>query len=100
MLMGLGVIVGWHAHIPAFIRLFPGTIPMQDNTALCFMALGTAGVGLSKRRRLWLLSGGIIAALMGVAVILEYATGVLYGIDTFFFYPWNAPCPRTPGGWR
>ncbi len=97
MLMGLGVIVGWHAHIPAFVRLFPGTIAMQYNTALCFLALGAAGVGLSKRRRLWLLSGGSIAALMGVAVILEYATGVSFGIDTFFFYPWERTLSADPG---
>ena len=97
MLMGLGVIVGWHAHIPAFIRLFPGTIPMQYNTALCFLALGAAGVGLSTRRRLWLLSGGSIAALMGAAVILEYATGMSFGIDTFFFYPWERTLSADPG---
>ena len=90
MLIGLVVIVGWHAHIRAAVQVFRGLVPMQYNTALCFLALGAAGVGLSTRRRLLLLGGGSFAALMGAAVILEYATGRSFGIDTLFFYPWAA----------
>ena len=53
------------------------------------LALGAAGIGLSARRRLLLLAGGGFAALMGAAVMLEYATGRSFGIDTLFFYPWE-----------
>ena len=101
MLMALVVLVGWHAHIRAAVQIFPGLVPMQYNTALCFLALGAAGIGLSTRRRLLLLAGGSVAALMGAAVILEYATGASFGIDTLFFYPVGTCAVRaTRGGWR
>ncbi len=89
ILLALVVLVGWHAHIRAAVQIFHGLIPMQYNTALCFLALGTAGIGLSTRRRLLLFGGGSFVALMGAAVILEYATGISFGIDTLFFYPWE-----------
>jgi hypothetical protein len=63
--LGLVVLVGWHARIGAAVQIVPGLLPRQYNTALCFLA-----------------------ALMGGAVILEYATGVSFGIDTLFFHSW------------
>jgi PAS domain S-box-containing protein len=93
MLMALIVLVGWHTHVRAAIQIFRGLIPMRYNTALCFFALGAAGVGLLTKRRLFLLIGSSFAALMGAAVILEYATGISFGIDTLFFYPWELTLP-------
>ena len=72
---------------------------MQYNTALCFLALGAAGIGLSASRRLVVLAGGSFAALMGAAVMLEYGTGVSFGIDTLFFYPW-VTSTEFPDEWR
>jgi two-component system, sensor histidine kinase and response regulator len=89
MLMALVVLAGWHAHIRAVVQIFHGSVPIQYNTALCFLALGAAGIGLSPRRRLLLLGGGSFAALMGAVVIVEYAAGISFGIDTLFFYPWE-----------
>ena len=97
MLMALMVLVGWYAHIPAAVQVFDGLIAMQYNTALCFLALGAAGIGLSTRKRLLVSGGGIIAALMGAAVILEYATGTSLGIDTLFFAPWIHTLSTDPG---
>ena len=97
MLTGLIVLVGWHAHIRAAIPVFPGLIPMPYNTALCFLALGAAGAGLLMGRRLFQLGGGSFAALMGAAVILQYATGISFGIDTLFFYPWERTLSSEPG---
>jgi signal transduction histidine kinase len=88
MLIGLTVLVGWHAHILVAVQIVHGMIPMQYNTALCFLALGIAGIGLRLRKRLWVVCGGMVAAGMGAAVVLEYATGTSLGIDTLFFYPW------------
>ena len=87
--MAVTVLVGWHAHIRAAIQIFPEWIPIQYNTALCFLAVGAAGIGLSTRKRLLMLAGGGVAALMGATVVLEYATGTSFGIDTLFFYPWE-----------
>jgi PAS domain S-box-containing protein len=96
-LMAVIVLVGWHAHIRVAIQIFRGLIPMQYNTALCFLALGGAGIGLFCGRRWLLLIGGSFACLMGAAVILEYATGTSFGIDTFFFYPWERNLSADPG---
>ena len=97
MLMALVVLVGWYAHSRAAVQLLHGLIPMQYNTALCFLALGAAGMGVPTRRRLLLAGGGSIAAIMGAAVILEYATGISFGIDTLFFYPWEQTLSADPG---
>jgi two-component system sensor histidine kinase/response regulator len=97
MLMALVVLVGWHAHVRAAVQIFRGLIPMQYNTALCFLALGAAGIGLLTGRRWLLLVGGTFAALMGAAVILEYASGISFGIDTLFFYPWERSLSADPG---
>ncbi|MEP7338176.1 MAG: hypothetical protein ABI977_10565, partial [Acidobacteriota bacterium] len=97
MVLALVVLAGWHAHIRAVVQIFHGLVPMQYNTALCFLALGLAGIGLATRRRLLLLVGGSFAALMGATVILEYATGISFGIDTFFFYPWERALSADPG---
>ena len=89
LLTGIAVLIGWYAHIQAAVQIAHGWVPMQYNTALCFIALGVGGIGLSTRKRVLMLGGGSVAALMGAAVILEYATGVSSGIDTLFFYPWE-----------
>ena len=97
MLVALVVLAGWHMHIRAAVQIFHGLVPMQYNSAWCFLALGAAGIGLSTERRLLLLAGGGFAALMGAAVILEYATGISFGIDTLLFYPWERILSADPG---
>ena len=86
MLLATIVIVGWHNNIGAIIQAFHGFVPMPYNAALCFIALGVAGIGLSIHRILLQLSGGIIAAIIGALIILEYTMGISFGIDTLFFY--------------
>ncbi len=95
--MGLTVIVGWHLHIRAAVQILQGMVPMQYNTALCLVALGMAGIGLSMRKPPLLVAGAAFAVLMGGAVTLEYLTGVSFGIDTLFFYPWERMLSADPG---
>jgi len=97
ILLALVVLVGWHAHIRAAVRIFGGPNAMHYNSALAFVALGAAGIGLSTGRRLLLLCGGGFALLMGAAAIVEYATGASLGIDTLFLYPWESPVSVNPG---
>ena len=88
ILMAVVVLWGWHAQISAVIQILPGLNQMQYNTALSFLALGAAGIGLSTSRRLVVVVGGSVAALMGAVVVLEHLTGRSFGIDTWFFRPW------------
>src|SRR5688500_14495058 len=95
--MAVTVLAGGHAKIRAIVQISSGLVPMQYNTALCFLALGAAGLGLSPRRRLLLVGCGVFAGLMGAVVILEFVTGRPLGIDTFFLAPWKASLSRDPG---
>src|SRR6266851_2819934 len=97
--VGIGVIAGWHLHIRVLVQVFSGVIPMQYNTALCFIALAVSGWLLLSSQRYWLGSviGGAFAALMGALVLYEYASGKSIGIDTFFFYPWLRTLSADPG---
>jgi PAS domain S-box-containing protein len=97
MLLALVVLVGWHAHIRAAVQVFHGLVAMQYNTALCFLALGAGGIGVATRRRWLMVCGGSFIAVTGGMVILEYATGVSFGIDTLFFYPWERSLSADPG---
>lgn len=97
--VGLGAIVGWHLQIPLLVQLIPGTIPMQYNTALCFLVLGVSGWTLTLRRGQGLLTalGGAFVALLGVLNIFQYASGISLGIDTALFRPWDVTQTVHPG---
>jgi signal transduction histidine kinase len=99
VLIGLCVIAGWHLRVPALIRILPGTIPMQYNTALCLILLGAGGWSLVSGRgpKAVPFACGAIVALMGALVAFEYAADVTLGIDTALFYPWERTLSAHPG---
>ncbi len=96
--VGLGVIAGWHLHIQMLVQVAPGVIPMQYNTALCFIALAASGwLAMRRGYRIAPAIGGGLVALMGGLVVYEYASGKSIGIDTLFFYPWLRTLSADPG---
>jgi PAS domain S-box-containing protein len=97
VLVGIIVLFGWIAHVHALVQIFHGLIPMQFNSALCFVAIGMAGIGLLTRRKVLLWAGAGFVTLMSAAVLVEYATGVSLGIDTLFFIPWERTLSSDPG---
>jgi len=99
MVTGLLVIAGWHLHLRVLVQVFHGVIPMQYNTALCLVVLGSSAWLLRSQRlhRLLVLLGGGFVAAMGGLVIYEYVTGRSIGIDTLFFYPWLRTLSADPG---
>jgi PAS domain S-box-containing protein len=99
MLVGIGVIAGWHLRLRPLVQVLPNTIPMQYNTALCFLVLGTSSLALMmswSHSRLAAI-GGIFVAVMGFLNIFQYATGISLGIDTLLFYPWDFTLTVHPG---
>ena len=96
-LIALGVLAGWHLHMRALVQVIPGTIPMQYNTALCFLVLSFSAGAMLRRRELFPTIGGGFAALMGALVIFQYAAGITLGVDTFFFFPWEQTLSAHPG---
>ena len=98
-LIGMCVIIGWHLHILSLVQVVPGTIPMQYNTALCFIVLAlSAGMMMTRRLPRFLPApGGIFVAVLGSLDIFQYISGVSLGINTFFFYPWDLTLTAYPG---
>jgi signal transduction histidine kinase len=98
-LFGLCVIAGWHLRLPWLVRVLPGAVPMQYNTALCFIVLG-AGTWLHVSHWRYVILPalcGTAVACMGLPVLAQYATGVSLGVDTFLFFPWERTLSADPG---
>lgn len=99
VVIGLCVIVGWHLHLQSLVQIIPGTIPMQYNTALCFITLALSAMGIISERipRPVCVITSSLVSLVGLLVVFQYLTGVSIGIDTLFFYPWNQTLSADPG---
>lgn len=82
ILLGGIVIVGWHSGSTRLVQIHPALVPMQYNTALGFILVGS-GMLLSRTARL----GGIglfaaaATVLLGFLTLTQYFTGIDLGID-------------------
>ncbi len=54
---------------------------MQRNTAACFVLIGVALLGIATNRPRLTLVGSIVTAAMAVLTLLEYLSGLNFGID-------------------
>ena len=79
------VIAGWMTSARALVTLGPGVGPMVFNTALGFILVGGALFALAAGRSGWVRVGGVAAAILGGATLLEYLTGRSLGLDEFFW---------------
>lgn len=79
--LGVTVLIGWHAHVVHLVQIHPRLVPMQYNTALCFVALGV-GVGflIAGRERSARLCG-LAAAGVGALTLFQYLSGFDLRID-------------------
>lgn len=82
--LGLVVMAGWLARVPAIVQLYPGLAPMQFNTALGFLLLGIGFFGVLIDRTVVAATAGGAAALLGGVTLLQYLTGSNFGIDQLF----------------
>jgi PAS domain S-box-containing protein len=76
---------GWVLHLPALTRILPGAVSMKINTALCLLscalAVWFAAADDTRRSRCASQALGALVALVGAAVLSQYATGHDLGID-------------------
>lgn len=91
------VLIGWHLHVRVLVQILPGTVPMQYNTAVCFLILSLATIGLGRKRRLLVSAGACFVAVLGFLVVVEYVANISLGIDTLLFYPWERSLSSEPG---
>lgn len=85
IITGLIVIYGWFTHNIQFIQIKSSWVPMQVNTALCFIFCGLSL--LSFWKRYYILGASLISFPMVVALLtsLQYLFNIPFGIDQLFF---------------
>lgn len=82
--LGLAVILGWHSHNLAFIKIYPSPIPMVYNTAAAFLLSGLGLFAAVSERRLFTAIAGWIVLLASILSLSEYIFGIDIGIDQLF----------------
>jgi PAS domain S-box-containing protein len=95
--LGVCVLAGWLFGLTRPPGLLPGQAAMKANTAAALAAAGAALLLLhSGRRRLGIVAAGV-PVLVGLLTILEYTTGIEFGIDTLLAAdPSPVPSPGRP----
>ena len=97
VLLGLTILVAWHAGIESVLQLKPNYPAMQYNTALCFVLIGSAlllrAVGYRGLART------LIAVVVGVSLlnIVQDIFAVDLGIDQLLFKPDIVTATAVPG---
>ena len=84
VVMALLVMVGWKINSSLLVQIHPSLVPMQFNTALCFL-LSAASLLIATTRH------QSLAGIVGLAVIIvsglsgsQYLLGIDFGIDQLF----------------
>jgi signal transduction histidine kinase len=70
IVLGSAVLLGWAIHSTLLIQVAPNLAPMQPDTAVSFVAIGLALVGIAiGRPRLTFIGAGLAAALAGASLV-------------------------------
>jgi diguanylate cyclase (GGDEF)-like protein/PAS domain S-box-containing protein len=96
MLVAGVVLYGWHIHSVTLVQVLPHFPPMQFNTALSFMLLGTGILSLNKFPRISLWLAPLVFILCSMT-LLEYIFSTNFGIDLIFMKPFTIANSSNPG---
>ena len=96
VMLGLLVLWGWAQGSVALISLLPALPAMMPNTAVGMLLLGAGTIAWQAERAPGALAGSVAAAaaaILGLATLAQYATGIDFGIDRLLFpnRTWIAP---------
>jgi PAS domain S-box-containing protein len=97
ILNGLSVWIGWWTQTRILVQLFVDDAPTHFNTALGFVLLGLAELGVVLHRRNLVLCAGGALACIASAELTEWVLGLDFGIDTLFAYPFVGANSAYPG---
>jgi diguanylate cyclase (GGDEF)-like protein len=75
------VMAGWWLDWPALVQLHASFVPMQFNTALCFLAVSSALVAAMRDSRSITRTLGAFMVLLAAATLAQYGIDVDLGID-------------------
>lgn len=95
--LGAGVIIGWLTQNETIIQLYPSLVPMQFNTALCFLLTGFAIMVNSQGSQRRLLLPSLIVLAIGSLTLFEYFAGSSVGIDELFMDHYITVATSNPG---
>ncbi len=96
-LLGLTVMFGWHSKNVALVQILPTLVPMQYNTALCFLLAGLCVGAHCRGFRNTLLILLIPLVLLPGLTLLEYLFNTDLGIDQLFMQHFVATYTPHPG---
>ncbi len=83
-LLGSLVLLGWYLENVTLIQVSPIFVPMQYNTALCFLLSGIGLLSSSKNYSIVRIVCGVLVALIGGLTLVEYIGELDLGIDQLF----------------
>jgi len=81
ILLGTTVLIGWMIHSPFLIQIAPDLAPMQRNTAVSFILIGLALIGIVRSKPRFTLAGSAITGILATASLLQYLLHTNLGID-------------------
>lgn len=84
-ILSLLVMIGWFLHIPLLIQIFPTFIPMQFNTALCFLLSSIAVLIILLDIQIISFIANLIVLTIAGLTCIEYLFTINIGIDELFF---------------
>ncbi|MBK2125870.1 sensor histidine kinase [Fangia hongkongensis] len=84
LLLGIFVIIGWYSHSITLIQVMPFFVPMQYNTALCFLLLAVSLMCLLYHRERISALVALIVLIIALLTLVEYIAQVNLGIDQIF----------------
>ena len=95
--LGATVIVGWLIGNVSLIQINPQFVPMQFNTAVGFIFLSLAIIGLSKNYRKFTRYIGIVLILLGGLTLVQHLFGINFFIDQIFIKHYITTATSYPG---
>ena len=82
------VLSGWSFNLEHLKSVLPGLVPMTPNTAVCFSLLSVALMSFTWNSARFMRLGVACAwtvGVIGALTVIEYITGLQFGIDTILF---------------
>jgi diguanylate cyclase (GGDEF)-like protein/PAS domain S-box-containing protein len=96
MILSAVVSIGWQIHSVTLVQVLPHYPPMQYNTALSFLILGTGIFSLIKVPRLSIILSALVF-LISSLTLMQYIFQVNFGLDQLFMQPFTLMKSSHPG---
>jgi PAS domain S-box-containing protein len=94
---GFVILVGWFEHWIRLVQILPDSVPMQFNTALCFVLSGLGLFALTTRAAKFFIWPALVVASGTFLTLLEYLLERNFGIDEFLFRSYIVSGTYYPG---